>query len=94
MKIAGDLCVYTNHSTVCELLDRKTDPEAPKPTLGYWNVRGKCSQIKHLLAHVVVDYDLKEYIPGDAPDHSRQDWLDAKFTLGLDFPNLPYYTDG
>ena len=35
-----------------------------------------------------------EYEQGDAPDFSRAPWLDVKFTLGLDFPNLPYFIDG
>ena len=36
-----------------------------------------------------VDYDLEEYEP--TPD--RKNWTDVKFTLGLDFPNLPYFID-
>ena len=35
-----------------------------------------------------------EYEQGDAPDFSRQTWMDVKFTLGMDFPNLPYLMDG
>ena len=34
------------------------------------------------------------YETGDAPDYSRQGWLDIKHTMGYDFPNLPYYQDG
>ena len=43
MKIAADLCVYTNHNTICEVLESSKDALAPivLPTLGYWNVRGK-----------------------------------------------------
>ncbi|KAL3191602.1 hypothetical protein MRX96_059700 [Rhipicephalus microplus] len=31
---------------------------------------------------------------GAAPDYDREEWLKEKFTLGLQFPNLPYYIDG
>ena len=31
---------------------------------------------------------------GSAPDWDRSSWLGVKFSLGLDFPNLPYYMDG
>jgi glutathione S-transferase len=30
-------------------------------------------------------------LDGGDPKH---EWLGKKFTLGLDFPNLPYYIDG
>ncbi|CAO2632326.1 Glutathione S-transferase Mu 2, partial [Lemmus lemmus] len=29
-----------------------------------------------------------------APDFDRSQWLNEKFKLGLDFPNLPYLIDG
>ena len=42
MKIAADLCIYTNHNTICEVLDAEIDQsKVLKPLLGYWNVRGK-----------------------------------------------------
>lgn len=93
MKIAGDLCIYTNHHTVLEVIDTVNE-ETIKPKIGYWNVRGKGAQIKHILAYVGVDYDLKEYSCGEAPEYSRSEWLDDKFNQGLDFPNLPYFDDG
>nr|XP_048299428.1 glutathione S-transferase Mu 1 isoform X8 [Myodes glareolus] len=31
---------------------------------------------------------------GDAPDFDQSQWLNEKFKLGLDFPNLPYLIDG
>lgn len=34
------------------------------------------------------------YKQGPGPDFSRKDWLDKKYSLGLDFPNLPYLIDG
>ena len=57
MKIAADLCIYTNHNTKTEVLPSKLkEAEVRKPVLGYWNVRGKGHQIKYLLAHLGVDY--------------------------------------
>jgi len=35
-----------------------------------------------------------EYEQGDAPDFSKEVWFSIKPTLGFDFPNLPYLTDG
>lgn len=34
------------------------------------------------------------YKCGPPPTFDRGDWLKDKFSLGLDFPNLPYYIDG
>ena len=41
-----------------------------------------------------ADYDMVEYEAGPAPDFDRSAWTDVKFTLGMDFPNLPYLFDG
>jgi glutathione S-transferase len=30
----------------------------------------------------------------DGPEFSREAWFSVKYTLGLDFPNLPYYING
>ena len=38
---------------------------------------------------MAIDYDLVEY----APTAERKEWFEAKFTLGLDFPNVPYFID-
>ena len=35
-----------------------------------------------------------EYEQGGPPDYSRHEWLDVKFDLGLQFPNLPFFIDG
>ena len=63
-------------------------------TLGYWKIRGLAANIRYQLAYSGIDYENVEYEQGDAPDFSRAPWLDHKFTLGLDFPNLPYLVDG
>ena len=66
----------------------------PKLTLGYWKIRGLAASIRYQLEYCGVNYDMKEYEQGNGPDFSRQNWLDEKFNLGLDFPNLPYLIDG
>ena len=66
----------------------------PKLTLGYWKIRGLAASIRYQLEYSGVDYDMKEYQQGNGPEFSRQDWLDEKQNLGLDFPNLPYLIDG
>ena len=65
-----------------------------KPTLGYWKIRGLATALRLQMAYEGVQYDMVEYEQGEGPDFSRAEWLDKKFTLGLDFPNLPYFIDG
>ena len=62
-------------------------------TLGYWKICGLAANIKYQLAYSGIDYENVEYEYGDALDFSRAPWLDQKFNLGLDFPNLPYLVD-
>ncbi|KAI1305906.1 Glutathione S-transferase Mu 5 [Halotydeus destructor] len=45
-----------------------------------------------MLAHVGVKFEEKTYNMG--PNFERNEFHDIKSTLGLDFPNLPYYIDG
>ncbi|XP_008059297.1 glutathione S-transferase Mu 1 isoform X4 [Carlito syrichta] len=56
------------------------------------------SQLAHairlLLEYTDSSYEEKKYTMGDAPDYDRSQWLNEKFKLGLDFPNLPYLIDG
>ena len=61
MKIAGDLCIYTNHHTTIELLENKEVISTTKPIFGYWGIRGKGQQVRHLLAYCGVDYDTTTY---------------------------------
>ena len=64
-----------------------------KPTLGYWKIRGLAAQIRYILHYANVDFTDCQYEQGDAPDFSRESWFSVKSTLGLDFPNLPYWID-
>ncbi|GFU01739.1 glutathione S-transferase Mu 1 [Trichonephila clavipes] len=59
-----------------------------KPILGYWNVRGITEPIRYLLRYKKADFDEKRYVVG------QDEWQKEKFSLGLEFPNLPYYIDG
>nr|XP_004659077.2 glutathione S-transferase Mu 2 isoform X1 [Jaculus jaculus] len=63
-------------------------------TLGYWDIRGLAHGIRLLLEYTDSSYQEKRYTMGDAPDYDQSDWLNEKFKLGLDFPNLPYLIDG
>ncbi|XP_065404439.1 glutathione S-transferase Mu 1 isoform X2 [Macaca fascicularis] len=59
---------------------------------------GPLSQLAHvirlLLEYTDSSYEEKKYFREDAPDYDRSQWLNEKFKLGLDFPNLPYLIDG
>ncbi len=68
--------------------------EQPKLTIGYWKIRGLISPVKYLLEYLSVPYTFIHYEQGDGPEFSREAWTNVKFTLGLDFPNLPYLFDG
>ena len=65
-----------------------------KPVLAYWDIRGIAEPVRMMLEYCGISYDDKRYACGDAPTFDRSAWLDVKPTLGLDFPNLPYYIDG
>ncbi|XP_022784603.1 glutathione S-transferase Mu 3-like isoform X2 [Stylophora pistillata] len=64
------------------------------PILGYWNVRGLAEPIRYLMAYTGTKCEYCDYVTGDAPDYDKSCWLSVKETLGLPFPNLPYYIDG
>ncbi|XP_076451087.1 glutathione S-transferase Mu 4-like [Babylonia areolata] len=64
------------------------------PTLAYWKIRGLAQPIRLLLNYAGEEFEDVYYEQGDAPDFSREEWYKVKQTLGLDFPNLPYYIDG
>ncbi|RMX56694.1 hypothetical protein pdam_00015777 [Pocillopora damicornis] len=64
------------------------------PILGYWNVRGIAEPIRYLMAYTGTKCEYCDYVTGDAPDYDKSGWFSVKETLGLPFPNLPYYIDG
>lgn len=96
MKIAGDLCAYTNHTTTMEVLKvplAQTEGTV-KPILGYWDARGKGAQIHYILSYCGVDYQAQIYVRGPPPQFSKEAWRSQNNALKLDFPNLPYLIDG
>ena len=52
------------------------------------------AQVFYQLEHCGVKYENKYYVQADGPSFDKSAWTDVKFTLGLDFPNLPYFMDG
>merc|ERR1712136_498010 len=64
------------------------------PVLAYWDIRGLAQPIRLLLAYTETKYEDKYYVCGPAPTFDKSCWFDIKSSLGLDFPNLPYYIDG
>jgi len=59
--------------------------------LGYWAIRGLAQPIRFLLTYLNVPFTERRYV---AEGKNREDWNKEKFTLGLDFPNLPWLKDG
>ena len=62
--------------------------------LGYWNIRGLAESIRLLLHYLEIDFKDETYDFGPAPDYNLDNWLKVKYTLGFDYPNLPYLIDG
>jgi len=62
-------------------------------TLCYWDIRGLAQPIRLLLEYTGTEYEDKQLACGPPPDFDRSVWYDTKFSMGLDFPNLPYYKD-
>ena len=56
------------------------------PVFGYWPVRGLGQPLRLFLAYTGEQIEEIRY-------NSREEWLDVKFNLGMDLPNLPYYID-
>ena len=50
--------------------------------------------VRLLLAFTETEHVEKFYEMGPAPTFDKSDFHNVKDTLGLDFPNLPYYIDG
>lgn len=65
----------------------------PSTKLAYWDIRGLAEPLRYILKYVGEEFEDIRYKVGDAPEYNRDDWFNVKFTLGLPFPNLPYYID-
>jgi len=46
-----------------------------------------------MLAYTETEYEEKAY-DMTIPERSNSPWFTEKLSLGMDFPNLPYYIDG
>merc|ERR1712212_843547 len=80
---------------VCNIILIKVILLVMAPTLGYWKIRGLAEPIRYLLHYTGTDFtDHRLELTGSAPNFSREQWTSVKETLGLQFPNLPYYIDG
>jgi len=64
------------------------------PVLCYWDIRGLAQPIRLLLAYTETEFEDRQLSCGPAPDFDKSCWFDNKFSLGFDFPNLPYFIDG
>ncbi|CAG9314995.1 unnamed protein product [Blepharisma stoltei] len=64
-----------------------------QPILGYWEARGYAEPLRMLLTHLGVAFEDRLYHFGPAPDFNRLEWINVKETLGMEFPNLPYFID-
>ncbi|XP_055953150.1 glutathione S-transferase class-mu 26 kDa isozyme 51-like [Argiope bruennichi] len=60
-----------------------------KPILGYWGIPGLAEPIRFLLHFKNVNFEDKRY-----SFDARSEWEKNKYSLNLDFPNLPYYIEG
>ena len=63
-----------------------------RPILGYWDIRGLAQAIRYQLVYQGVEF-IDQHLYHTEDVQSRQSWLDHKGEIGLDFPNLPYFTD-
>ena len=71
-----------------------------KPILAYWDIRGLAEPIRAMLHYAGVEFTDKRYPYGPGTTWAERDtsirkyWYKEKFTLGLDFPNIPYWIEG
>uniref|UniRef100_UPI003980B33B glutathione S-transferase N-terminal domain-containing protein n=1 Tax=Salmonella sp. s51228 TaxID=3159652 RepID=UPI003980B33B len=68
--------------------------EGSKVKLGYWKIRGLAQPIRLLLIYTNTSFENVYYELGGPPNFDNSTWMNVKFTLGFDFPNLPYLIDG
>lgn len=64
-----------------------------RPQLVYWDIRALGEPIRLVLKYLEVDFEDKRIPFGDIGPKLLDPWFSQKYSLGLDFPNLPYYID-
>ncbi|XP_074119026.1 glutathione S-transferase Mu 4-like isoform X2 [Sminthopsis crassicaudata] len=62
--------------------------------LAYWEIRGLAHPIRLLLEYTGTPYKELLYNYEKCSDYDKNEWFKDRYTLGLDFPNLPYLIDG
>ncbi len=62
--------------------------------IGYYLFTQLAQPIRLLLEYTKTQFEDRKLSTGPAPDYDRSAWTSVKNTLGLQFPNLPYYIDG
>merc|ERR1712154_26429 len=62
--------------------------------LGYWKIRGLAQAIRLVIVYGGEELEEDLYEQGEGPEFCKKVWYDVKYSLGLDFPNLPYLYDG
>uniref|UniRef100_F7AHD2 glutathione transferase n=1 Tax=Ciona intestinalis TaxID=7719 RepID=F7AHD2_CIOIN len=66
-----------------------------KMLLGYWDLRGLGEPIRLMLEYAGFEYEDKRYqFIKEKEDYSDRNWTEPKYSLGFDYPNLPYLIDG
>merc|ERR1711892_531587 len=85
----GSICVIATAKGP----ESKINPKMA-PTLCYWNSRGLGQPIRLLLEFTGTEFEDRKLTMEGAPTYDKSCWTDIKDTLGLDFPNLPYFVDG
>lgn len=64
-----------------------------KPVLGYWDIRGLAQGLRYQMVFIGLLFEDRYYVHTEDV-FSRAVWLDQRYNMDLDFPNLPYFIDG
>ncbi|XP_078483125.1 glutathione S-transferase Mu 1-like [Ciona intestinalis] len=66
-----------------------------KMLFGYWDLRGLGEPIRLMLEYTGFEYEDKRYqFIKEKENYSDRNWTEAKYSLGFEYPNLPYLIDG
>jgi len=78
----------TGHSSFCSGKSKR------RFTLGYWEIHGLAQPARLMLVYGGhCNFEDVAYKYGPPPEYHKNNWLDVKYKLDLDFPNLPYLID-